>query len=479
MKTFVVSILLLAIVPGFSAVYYVDTQGNNAWPGTLSQPFASLQKGHDAAAAGDTVYIRGGTYALRGAGANANAGVYITRSGQSDSRRICFFAYRDEKPVFDFSGLTLATSTGAGIRINGGNWLHFRGLEIRNVPQPGGAANNGIWANPTSNTIFERLDIHHISGPGLSIANGNGGNLVLNCDSHHNYDSRSSQGDGQNADGFGVHYQKSGPPTILRGCRAWWNSDDGFDCIHQGVAVLVENCWNALNGYKPGTMTPAPQGNGSGFKVGGWGMPPEGYPNPIPRHMVRNSIAFLNKAAGFYQNHQPIGNYFYNNTAYRNGVGFNMLGYDLSRRADAVMGIYRNNIAFMGTATSNGIGADAANNSWDFPGLTVTAADFESVDTAGVFGPRKPDGSLPDLRFLRLSGNSPLIDKGKDVGNPFQGAAPDLGAFEHGSPTAARAWRRLDIHPVEPGQFDVAGRRLQRSDSRPIPSGPGKKAVSK
>lgn len=446
---------------GFAAVYFVDPKGNNAWPGTMTQPFASLQKGQDVAAAGDTVYIRGGTYAFRGPGANANAGIYITKSGQSDSRRICFFAYQDEKPVFDFSGLTLATSTGAGIRINGSSWLHFRGLEIRNLPQPGGAANNGIWANPASNTIFERLDIHHIAGPGLSIANGNGGNLVLNCDSHHNYDARSSQGDGQNADGFGVHYQKSGPPTILRGCRAWWNSDDGFDCIHQGVAVVVENCWNALNGYKPGTMTPAPQGNGSGFKMGGWGMPPDGYPNPIPRHTVRNSIAFLNKAAGFYQNHQPIGNIFHNNTAYRNGVGFNMLGYDLSRRADAGMGTYRNNISFMGMATSNSTGADAADNSWDIPGLTVAASDFESVDTAGVFGPRKPDGSLPDIKFLRLSRNSPLIDKGKDVGLPFQGAAPDLGAFELASSTKVTAPRRMEGHSINLGFFDAAGRRMR------------------
>jgi hypothetical protein len=459
----VAGFLLLASTHGFSAVYYVDTKGADSSPGTLAQPFASLQKGHDVAAAGDTVYIRGGVYNIQGRGANANAGINITRSGQSDSRRICFFAYRDEKPVFDFSGLTLATSTSAGIRINGSSWLHFRGLEIRNVPQPGGSANNGIWANPASNTIFERLDIHHISGPGLSIANGNGGNLVLNCDSHHNYDSKSTQGDGQNADGFGVHYQKSGPPTVLRGCRSWWNSDDGFDCIHQGVAVTVENCWNALNGYKPGTMTSAPSGNGNGFKMGGWGLPPDGYPNPIPRHTVRNSLAFLNKAGGFYQNHQPIGNFFYNNTAYKNGVGFNMLGYDLTRRADVGMGAYRNNIVFMGTATSNANGADAANNSWDIPGLTVTASDFASVDTAGVFGPRKPDGSLPDIAFLKLSNGSPLIDKGKDVGIAFQGTAPDLGAFEHGPPTTLRAARQSERRTTEPAGIDAAGRRLYRS----------------
>ena len=29
--------------------------------------------------------------------------------------------------------------------------------------------------------------------------------------------------------------------TIIRGCRAWWNSDDGYDLINQEVPVTVEN----------------------------------------------------------------------------------------------------------------------------------------------------------------------------------------------------------------------------------------------
>ena len=458
--------ILLASGRAFPAVYYVSPDGNNSSPGTIDKPFASMQKGHDVAMAGDTVFLRGGTYTFRGQGANSNAGIYITKSGQSDTRRICFFAYKDEKPVLDFSGLSLATSTSAGIRIDGSKWLHFRGLEICNVPQPGGSANNGIWCNPGSNIIFERLNLHHNAGPGLSIANGEGGHLVLNCDSHHNYDSRSTQGDGQNADGFGIHYQKTGPSTVLRGCRSWWNSDDGFDCIHQGVAVVVESCWNALNGYKPGTMTSAPSGNGNGFKVGGWGNPPSGYPDPIPRHTVRFCMAFLNKEAGFYQNHQPISNYYYNNTAFGNKAeGFNMLGYDLNRRADAGMGIYRNNVSLNETPTANGNGADAANNSWNLSGLTVTADDFMTIDTAGVFGARKPDGSLPDIPFMRLSAQSRLINKGVNVELPFTGAAPDLGAFEYGTGTTrllrarAGAPKGLSILPAGAAGYDPAGRR--------------------
>jgi len=38
---------------------------------------------------------------------------------------------------------------------------------------------------------------------------------------------------------------------------------------------------------------------------------------------------------------------------------------------------------------------------------------------------------LPKLKYMRLSVSSPLIDAGIDVGEPFNGGAPDLGEFEH------------------------------------------------
>src|SRR5258706_2067191 len=42
--------------------YFVAVNGSNANPGTLAQPFATIQQAANVAQAGDTVYIRGGTY---------------------------------------------------------------------------------------------------------------------------------------------------------------------------------------------------------------------------------------------------------------------------------------------------------------------------------------------------------------------------------------------------------------------------------
>ena len=149
-----------------------------------------------------------------------------------------------------------------------GSWLHFKGLEIANVPMNTRSQQRHVRVNDASNNTFELLNIHHGIGAGLFIDNGTGGNLILNCDSHDNYDRTAVQGDGQNADGFGVHYQTTGPSTIIRGCRAWWNSDDGYDLISQEVPVTIENSLgDGQRLHQLGHGAPA-DGNGNGFKMG-------------------------------------------------------------------------------------------------------------------------------------------------------------------------------------------------------------------
>jgi hypothetical protein len=145
-------------------------------------------------------------------------------------------------------------------------------------------------------------------------------------------------------------------------------------------------------------------------------------------------LAFNNRAAGFYANHHPNSCYFYNNTGYGNNPNFNMLGMSAAG-ADTTVGVYRNNISFTGSLYSNRNGADEKFNSWTVSGITVSAADFQSVATMGLDEPRQADGSLPNLPNFHLAASSDLIDKGTDVGLPFAGTAPDLGCFETGLAT--------------------------------------------
>ena len=50
---------------------------------------------------------------------------------------------------------------------------------------------------------------------------------------------------------------------------------------------------------------------------------------------------------------------------------------------------------------------------------------------SGMDGARQADGSMPNLRFLKLATGSDLINAGVNVGLPYVGTAPDIGAFEY------------------------------------------------
>jgi hypothetical protein len=174
--------------------------------------------------------------------------------------------------------------------------------------------------------------------------------------------------------------------------------------------------------------------------------------------LVQNNVAWGNKANGFYANHSSGGNTWYNNTSFQNGTQFNMLASTWSApngggtRTDGVTltgaaaHIMRNNLAFPNkNEYVPGYGVDTQFNSWDL-NLTPAAKDFLSITDPSVgetgqaiettslaLGPRQADGSLPNVDFMKLAAGSAMIDKGTDVGLPFVGAAPDLGAYEYGA----------------------------------------------
>lgn len=429
-----VAVICTALCPGTSVAssaaaartFFVAPKGSDSAAGTEAAPWASIAHAQAVVQAGDIVYFRGGTYAFT-AGVNkcrsqtdtVNA-ITLTKSGSAGAL-IHYWAFPGEKPIFDFSRMA------DDCRVKGfdvtGSWIHLRGLEVTGVPQHNNKNHEswGIWISG-SNNIFELINAHNNMGAGLFIQNG-GGNLVLNSDSHDNYDPLTSNGAGESADGFGAHISANNPGNIFRGCRAWSNSDDGFDLINAFSSVVIENSWAWLNGFVPGTNTAT--GNGNGFKGGGYGG--TFVANGV-KHTIRSNVSFSNHAAGFYANHHPLANDFFNNTSFNNHPDFNMLG--VARDNSAVnLGNLRNNIAYGGTLMSNTSGTSDNHNSWNV-GVTMSDAQFRGLSTAGWDAARQADGSLPVLTSLHLAATSTLIDKGVDVGLPFQGRAPDLGAFE-------------------------------------------------
>ena len=64
--------------------------------------------------------------------------------------------------------------------------------------------------------------------------------------------------------GFGFHGPRGSVGNVFRGCRAWFNSDDGFDFINSGEAAVAEDCWAFYNGFSPRFE---PLADGNGFKA--------------------------------------------------------------------------------------------------------------------------------------------------------------------------------------------------------------------
>ncbi|MBN2698416.1 MAG: DUF4990 domain-containing protein [Bacteroidales bacterium] len=442
LKPFILLFLTLLVLPLFhlSAVtVFVAPGGSDAGNGTMEDPVGSLQKAQSLVNAGDTVYIRGGTYFITEndisrVEQNLFACVtFLDKSGQP-GRRIHYWAYPGEQPVFDFSAVKPANQRVVGIWVEG-DYIHIRGLEMTGVQVTILEHTESYciysWGN---HNIFERISMHNNKGTGLRHRNG-GGNLFLYCDAYCNHDDVSEDQKGSNCDGFGCHPKAGGTGNVFRGCRAWFNSDDGYDCIRSAEAITFDSCWAFYNGY---TTEFASLGDGNGFKAGGYAYDEESkLPETIPMNTIRFCLAVRNKANGFYSNHHLNGNYWYNNSALRNGSNYNMVNRE-SRTSeninvDGYDHVLKNNLghAARGEEVSwlNEELCILVTNYFDLD-IPVTDDDFISLDEALLSAPRQSDGRLPVTDFMRLQPSSDLIDTGTDIGFPYMFDAPDPGAFE-------------------------------------------------
>jgi hypothetical protein len=121
----------------------------------------------------------------------------------------------------------------------------------------------------------------------------------------------------------------------------------------------------------------------------------------------------------------------YNCAAFGNGgANFNIYEAPASGKTATV----KNGIAYTGGSNNLGTFVVQATNSWS-PTFDVNSADFVSIDPSAATGPRKADGSLPDINFMHLTGSGHLVNRGTYVGLPYHGSAPDLGYFEYGGCT--------------------------------------------
>lgn len=387
---------------------YVSPNGKSNAAGTKDDPM-DIYTAVKIAAPGQKILIKEGTYDLsstvkveRGINGTADAMIYMIADPEAGSR-----------PVFDFGGKC------AGMILAGDYW-YFQGFDVTRSAD----AQKGIQVSGNHN-ILDRIKAYKNGNTGIQISRYLGTdqfnqwpahNTILNCSSYLNADKGY-----EDADGFAAKLTV-GQGNVFDGCIAAYNADDGWDLFAKvqsgsiGV-VTIQNSVAFKNGYildENGREINA--GNGNGFKMGGDSMP--------GAHVLKNSVAFANKAKGIDSNSCPdIKVYssttfdnesynvaFYTNTAVNTAFAADgILSYKVSNKvaeqfkllgtqnAADVKGV--TNYYFDGSKTVNNNGKEAA-ASW-----------FKSLDTASALKDggitRNADGTINMNGFLELTDEVP------------------------------------------------------------------------
>ena len=135
MKIFIfLQLLLLLSIKTYAVNYFIAVNGDDANSGTIDAPFASLAKAQSLVTPGDTVFIRGGTYKLRTEQIMADYNIWsyvfdMQKSGVDEKKRICYWGYKNERPVFDLSDVKPEDKRIIAFYVRG-SFLHFKNFEI-------------------------------------------------------------------------------------------------------------------------------------------------------------------------------------------------------------------------------------------------------------------------------------------------------------------------------------------------------------
>ena len=405
-----------------AATFYIAPNGNDTNAGTFGAPFFTVSKAASVAAAGDFIFLRGGTF-------NYTNTIRLTNSGGAGAP-IRLWVYTNELPFLDFSSMADDGNNRGFLVTSNANWWHFKGLEIYR------AGDNGMKVEGSYNVI-EQCSFHHNRDSGLQIGLGDSdedistrvcSNLVLNCDSYLNYDPRASGG---NADGFCCKLHPGAGNRFI-GCRSWENSDDGWDLYKNEFDVTLEDCWCWHNG-DPASFGVGSAGNAEGFKLGG----DSNFSGP---RYLRRCIAFNNRygsssdGKAYHQNDHRGNITLYNCLSFSNNYN-----YALNNDVEANEYV-ANCVGFNGVTKNFSFNSTTiqTSNSWNFGTniVNANASDYSGLTESLAKAPRQADGSLP-AGFAHLVVSTDLIDRGADVGLPFTGARPDLGPFEFSVAPAA------------------------------------------
>jgi len=436
--------------------------------GTAEHPFYSLDKAIALVEPGQRICMKAGRYVY-------DHRINIDNKNGTEDEPIELYGV-DGHATLDFSAMPYHKHSDnplQGVRLTSSYW-HFYHIDICNASdnglliernKPTGGSNTDIMnaTDQAHHNLIEECNFYKNGDTGLQMKNLASFNRVVNCDSYLNCDE--DEGD---ADGFAPKISV-GDGNYFYGCRAWANSDDGWDVFFKkdggfpdNVTIIMENCIAYKNGFL-NLQTIAPSGNGNGFKCGS---------NQGAMNVYMNRcLAIHNKAKGFDQNHNA-GDIILNNCTGMTSkalCGDKTYSYRIYEEIASGHEVRLTNCIAINDndATDKrdkqGNVKDSEHGKYGQYGrfevdasldrLNIVNCEFQKADPTQfisivndeeLIGERQEDGSLPETTFAHLVDGSPLIDAGVKIdattyrgiqvsGIEYADEAPDLGAYEKGT----------------------------------------------
>jgi parallel beta-helix repeat protein len=389
--------------------YYVATNGDDSNPGTESQPWRTIQKAADAMVAGDTVYVRGGTY----------SGFHLAESG-TEGNLITFKAYPGEQPILDGGSLVGFTDY-HGSSVVG--YFAIDGFEIRNFA-------HGIDLGKSRNFVLRNNKVYNNSLTGITLDDCHNGEI------HHNtvYENRSHSG-----------IWVSGSTSIdIHHNVAYSNEQNGIGLTHGSDNNLIHHNTAYSNSCRSDQRYA-----GIGIEVGSENNKTynnliyrnchAGYLTNSPNNEIYHNVIFGNTGAqislGDWRGSLPTGNIIKNNILVVTDTSDNAIAFWRDATSyDALQNIFDHNLYYY----VNGPDKSDMVVVWVSP-YSRAYSFAQWRNNAG----KEEHGLLNDPQFVDSNHNdfhlrpeSPAIDAGANVGvdTDFDGKQrPQAGGFDIGA----------------------------------------------
>jgi parallel beta-helix repeat protein len=444
----IVALILFGIRPGYATKYYVATTGNNnyttAQAQNLATPWKTIQKAANTLVAGDTVYIRVGTYKEQ---------ITPKNSGNA-SKYIIYTTYPGETVIVDGASLTF---TWAGMfEIQNRSYILISGFRVINSPAFGIHVSNSnnikILNNYTYNTRNSGVrmgdsDTITVDGNEIEFASngGNQNNGIQECLSFHKTpNSVASNNIIHNCGMESIDFKVASSNCRIFGNNIYNSARIGI--YVDGYSQSIDNVEiynNIVHDSKPVASGSGEDGIRIGAELG----------VAVSNVKIYNNIIYNISMSGISVNGyteagypKPVYSNFniYNNTVYNIGtkVGNPWGGVGIGVEGSANTGIVvRNNI--LSKAGNSNISVSS--------GGTISNNLFDGGSASGTSAVKgNPLFVNAAANDFHLQLTSPAINAGFAVGAPatdFDGILrtgnPDIGAYEYFISTGAAIKKKL------------------------------------